>query len=124
MLEACYCCRRLFNNSINELFCPNCAPKMEVKIDAMKKYIKENEGATIKELATTFDIEPAVIKKLQRKNLISVMGTCKRCGEDIADGTICKECKAREINRLSSVTFVKPTLVETKAKMRFLGFKR
>ena len=118
-LGACYKCRSIYNNAVNEFFCPACSPEMDAKIEDINKYIEEHEDATIAEIAEKFDITQELFKKLQKKSLIKYR--CRMCGEIVLEGMLCDKCKTKAIVNLSSINYEKPTLPEVKAKMHFVG---
>lgn len=119
-LDTCYNCGRLYNNSINILFCPDCAPKMSKKIDLMNEYLSNNPDTLAEDLSKMFGVKKEVIRSLRKKKFLFT-GCCRFCGDTIFKGVMCDECKKQQLADLSSISFEKPTLEDTKAVMRFLG---
>ncbi|MCR4831318.1 MAG: hypothetical protein K5883_07695 [Pseudobutyrivibrio sp.] len=118
-IGVCYKCRNMYNNAINEFFCPNCEPEMTEKIEAINKYTEAHTDVTIEEIAQEFEMEQELVKKLQSKRIIKIH--CKMCGEIIQAGVLCDKCKAKAIVKLSSIKYEKQPLPEVKAKMHFVN---
>jgi hypothetical protein len=93
---------------------------MADRIELMNEYLQNNKDATIEELSKTFNVKPDVIKILKKKKLLFT-GKCYVCDATVSKDILCEDCKHNQIKGLSSITFGKPTLEETKAVMRFLS---
>ena len=129
----CRKCGKLFNYISGMPICPACKDKLEEKFQEVKKYIRENRFADIKEVAEQCEVEVGQIQQWIREERLeftedsAVKMPCENCGEMIRSGKYCEKCKREMTNNLSSVmNKPKAVLVEPKKpqstgnKMRFL----
>ncbi len=125
----CKRCGNLFDYTGNSL-CPACEKEMEEKFLEVRKYIYENPGAGMPEVAEENDIPMQQIKKWVREERLSftkdsgVSIECEKCGRPILTGRFCPECKqimANSLNNLYVTTAPRKDKKATSAKMRFLG---
>lgn len=129
----CRKCGKLFNHIAGLPICPACKDKLEEKFQEVKKYIRENRMADIKEVAEECEVEIGQIQQWIREERLEftadspVKIPCENCGEMIRSGKYCEKCKREMTNNLSSVMEKpKAVLVEPKKpqstgnKMRFL----
>lgn len=113
--------------------CITCRKNLEEKFTVVKKYLRENPGATINELADVAEVPITQINQWVREERLtfsddSPVGIdCERCGKMIKSGRYCPECKNTITNELSSgrkegqPTKPKgPIHTTAKGKMRFL----
>lgn len=129
----CKKCGKLFNHIAGRPICPACKEKLEETFQEVKKYIRENHMADIKEVSEACDVEPTQIQQWIREERLEftadspVKLPCENCGTMIRSGKYCEKCKREMANNLSSV-IEKPKLVveerkkvqATENKMRFL----
>ena len=129
----CRNCGKLFNYMSGMPICPACKDKLEEKFQEVKKYIRENRMADIKEVAEECEVEVGQIQQWIREERLEftadspVKIPCENCGEMIRSGKYCDKCKREMTNNLSSVIEKpKAVLVEPKKpqstgnKMRYL----
>ncbi len=129
----CRKCGKLFNYMSGMPICPACKDKLEEKFQAVKKYIRENRLADIKQVAEDCEVEVGQIQQWIREERLEftedspVKIPCENCGALIRSGKYCEKCKREMTNNLSSVMDKpKAVLVEPKKpqstgnKMRFL----
>lgn len=129
----CRKCGKLFNHISGLPICPACKDKLEEKFQEVKKYIRENRMADIKEVAEECEVEVGQIQQWIREERLEftadspVKIPCENCGEMIRSGKYCEKCKREMTNSLSSVMEKpKAVLVEPKKpqstgnKMRYL----
>ncbi len=129
----CRKCGKLFNYISGMPICPACKDKLEEKFQAVKKYIRENRLADIKQVAEDCEVEVGQIQQWIREERLEftedspVKIPCENCGASIRSGKYCEKCKREMTNNLSSVMEKpKAVLVEPKKpqstgnKMRFL----
>ena len=129
----CRKCGKLFNYISGMPICPACKDKLEEKFQEVKKYIRENRMADIKEVAEECEVEVGQIQQWIREERLEftadspVKIPCENCGEMIRSGKYCDKCKREMTNNLSSVMEKpKAVLVEPKKpqstgnKMRYL----
>ena len=129
----CKSCGNLFNY-VGRNICPACARRLEKQFDKVKKYIRENPGATIGEVAEKNEVSINQIRnwireerlELSRESSIGV--ECERCGKLIRSGRMCDECKKAATNDLMGITNaarkpepVKQNPTDNKNRMRFLN---
>ena len=129
----CRKCGKLFNYISGMPICPACKDKLEEKFQEVKKYIRENRMADIKEVADECEVEVGQIQQWIREERLEftadspVKIPCENCGEMIRSGKYCEKCKREMTTNLSSVIEKpKAVLVEPKKpqstgnKMRYL----
>lgn len=132
-IRNCRKCGKLFNHISGMPICPACKEKLEEKFQQVKKYIRENRMADIKEVAEQCEVEVGQIQQWIREERLEftedspVKIPCENCGEMIRSGKYCEKCKREMTNTLSSaINKPKAVLVEprkpqsTGNKMRFL----
>lgn len=130
----CRKCGKLFNYITGMPLCPACKEDMEKKFQEVKKYIQDNRGATVAQVAEECDVEESQIRQwVREERLVFSEGTvagiaCEVCGVAITTGRFCDKCKANMINGLSAVGRRAPEPVQqsaarrsTENRMRFLN---
>lgn len=125
----CKKCGNLFDYTGNPL-CPACEKEMEEKFMEVRRYIYENPGAGMPEVAEENDVPMQQIKKWVREERLSftkdsgVSIECEKCGRPILTGRFCPGCKqsmANSLNNLYVTAAPQKNKKATSAKMRFLG---
>ena len=132
-VRSCKNCGKLFNYLQGPAICPTCKKKMEMKFIEVREYIRENEYATIPEIAEHNDVSVKQIKQwIREERLIFREGSpvgieCENCGAMIRCGRYCDACKSSLANTLASAYSKKPVEKEVPAskkkdgsRMRFL----
>ena len=105
-VKNCKRCRRLFNYISGPYICPQCREELEKKFQEVKKYLFDNRGATIADVAENCEVEESQIRqwireeRLEFSSGIDVGVTCETCGAPITSGRFCEKCKASMINGL------------------------
>ena len=132
-IRNCRACGRMFSYIEGGSFlCPACQAELEDKFQVAKKYIRENAGASIQEVAEAADVSVKQIEKWIREERLafaddSPVGiACEKCGRMIRSGRFCDSCKASMASNFSDL-YEKPKKVEPPVKkeakenkMRFL----
>ncbi len=131
---ACSRCRRLFNYISGPKTCPNCLEAMEEEFQKVKKYIQENKGSTIGQVAEECEVSEKQIREWVRQERLefaegsNIGVNCEKCGQMIRSGRFCDKCKAAMTNSLNEVLESGKPKVEPKKKdpkdspkMRFLN---
>lgn len=109
-LRNCIRCGRLFNYIGGVPLCIACKEDDEEEFKRIKKYLQENPGATISQVASELDVSIEKIKKYLREGRLEIVGdegipilTCEKCGKPIKTGRFCNECSRNLASELSSV---------------------
>lgn len=128
-VRSCKNCGKLFNYLQGPAICPTCKKKMEMKFIEVREYIRENEYATIPEIAEHNDVSVKQIKQwIREERLIFREGSpvgieCENCGRMIRTGRFCEGCKSDMVNTLNKLKAPSPMPVhkqKDKDRMRFL----
>jgi len=105
----CRNCGKIFNYLSGPLICPACKEALEEKFKEVKKYVQDNRGVTIHDVAEACDVNPQQIRQWVREERLEfaqggVTGiSCEKCGTPIPTGRFCPKCKAEMTNNLQSV---------------------
>ena len=127
--QACKRCGKMFNYVVGDKLCPLCKEEMETKFQEVKKYIQENRGATVTEVAEKCDVQATWIQKWLREARLeltegsAITLNCESCGARIRSGRLCKECAAKFNNAMgigSPHRDDNPFSRVNSSKMRFL----
>lgn len=128
----CKKCGKLFNYVAGMPICPACREKAEESFQTVKKFIRENPRADIKEVAQTCEVDTSQIQQWIREERLEftedspIKLPCENCGAMIRAGKYCEKCKATMAKNLSSaiekpkVVVQQPTRKRDSEKMRFL----
>ena len=76
-VRACKGCKRLFNYVMGQSYCPACKEKLEEKFQEVKKYIQENPGVHIQDVAEACNVETSQIRQWLREDRLEL--TVKVC---------------------------------------------
>ncbi|NSW90057.1 MAG: MerR family transcriptional regulator [Firmicutes bacterium] len=98
-LKNCKRCGKLFNYIGGIPICPACKDEEEADFQKIKKYLYENPGASISQVASDLNMGIDKIKKFLREGRLEIIGDdgipilrCEKCGEPIKTGRFCDEC--------------------------------
>ena len=128
----CKKCSKLFNFNGDPL-CPMCKKEMEDKFYEVRTYIRDNPGVNMTVVADEMNVPIQQIKKWVREERLcfskesGISIDCEACGKPILTGRYCNACKNTMTNKFSSMYKEKPAenqkgeKVSSKGKMRFLG---
>ena len=114
-LRNCPVCGKVFVK-LSKNMCPDCMEQEEQEFELVRKYLKDNPGASVKEISEVTEVEDNKILKWMREGRIDVsfnVGgglTCRGCGVEITAGNLCSKCAqnlAKEIKSYSHVSPVK-----------------
>lgn len=132
-VKTCKRCRKFFNYITGPYICPVCKEKIEQDFQKVKKYIDDNPGADIKEVAEACEVDPQQIRQWIRDERLqfssdSMVGlNCERCGAMVRTGRFCDKCKTNLTTNLNRAFGLMPGEVTTEkksgksaARMRFL----
>ncbi len=107
-IKNCARCGRMFNYIAGDVLCDNCKKEIEEKFQEVKKYIEENPGAGLKQIAEDCNCPTKQLKKwiLEERLMFSdkspIQITCENCGTRILTGRLCAKCKASVTNEFSA----------------------
>ncbi len=95
----CKRCGKLFR-SVNRVICPECLEKEKQSYQTVEKYLRENPGATVAEIAQNTEVDEKVILKFIKEGRlkeveVSVNLKCEACGKPIASGRLCPACMSK-----------------------------
>ena len=105
----CRKCGRIFNYVSGPATCPKCREDMEKKFQEVKKYVRENSGAGIQEVAEECDVDPKQIRKWVQEERLEfsadspVKIPCEGCGAMIRSGRYCEKCKTQVTKDIQGV---------------------
>ncbi len=130
----CKKCGKIFNYISGIPICQGCREKNEEIFQVVKKYIRENPRADIREVSMECEVETGQIQQWIREERLEftedspIKLPCENCGAMIRAGKYCEKCKVNMAKNLSSV-IEKPKMsvttapkkqVDHSSKMRFL----
>lgn len=97
----CRKCGRIFNYVAGPHICPACREAMEEDFQRVKAYIRDNNGATITQVAEDCEVEISQIQQWLREERLSlseesgILLQCESCGAAITSGRYCDECRRK-----------------------------
>ena len=127
--QACKRCGKLFNYVMGDKLCPMCRDEMEEKFQEVKKYILDNKGASVTEVAQQCDVQATWIQKWLREARLeltensAISLNCESCGARIRSGRLCKDCADKFNNAMGIGGLGKQESIGIQShssKMRFL----
>ncbi len=130
----CRKCGRIFNYVGGPPVCPRCREEQEAKFQEVKKFVQENHGADITEVAEACEVEISQIRQWIREERLQfaddspIRIPCEGCGKMIQSGRFCDKCKiemTQEFNHAmgrdkAKEPVKKPASTKSHEKMRFL----
>ena len=130
-VRSCRSCGKLFNYLQGPPICQACRKKLEDKFTEVKEFIRENDSATMQEIAEATDVSVKQIKQWVREERLTFSSKspvgieCESCGAMIRTGRFCDKCKSEMASSLTKMYAVTPmkeerSRVRDKDRMRFL----
>lgn len=128
----CKKCGRIFNYISGPFYCQACRDEEENKFQNVKKYIRENPGVGVQEVAQECEVEKAQIYQWLREERLQlgegsmISLSCETCGASISSGRFCENCKKEVANGLRAASRVEKAAPEpvkrqdSSSRMRFL----
>lgn len=131
----CRKCGKIFNYAIGPVICPVCKEATEAKFQEVKKYVMDNRGSGVKDIADNCDVDiPQIQQWIREERLVfsddsAISIDCELCGAMIKTGRFCAKCKASMANDLNGAIRKKnePSMTPSKSsgsgerdKVRFL----
>lgn len=117
-VKNCRKCGKLFNYISGMPICQGCKEKNEEVFQKVKKYIRENPRADIREVSMECEVEIGQIQQWIREERLEftddspIKLPCENCGAMIRAGKYCEKCKSSMARNLSSA-IEKPKMVVT-----------
>ncbi len=102
----CKKCGNIFNYGFGQVICPACREALESKFQQVKKYIQENPGVNIPQVAKECQVDTQQIQQWLREERLEIVAgsalliNCEKCGATIRSGRYCDKCKAEVTNSL------------------------
>lgn len=106
-LRNCAECGRLFAYQGRNL-CSKCLKKEEDQYNIVRRYVRDNPGASVFEVADATGIEEEKILQFLRDGRLQSKGfteiiECERCGRRISSGRLCDSCLGQISNEIRDV---------------------
>lgn len=103
-------CGRVFTYDGRRNLCPRCIENEEKQYALVRKYVKDNPGASITEVAEGTEVDEDLILRFLREGRLhskgleaaNITSECARCGKQILTGRYCQDCllkMAKELNK-------------------------
>ncbi|MBC7960865.1 MAG: flagellar protein [Vallitaleaceae bacterium] len=111
-IKTCNKCRRIFENLSGipgVLVCPSCSKVLDEKFKQVRHFLRENNGASMYEVAEVCEVEIPQIKQWIREERLYLMEEskitidCEICGKPTKTGRYCLKCKGTVIKDLKAV---------------------
>lgn len=96
-LRNCSICGRLFAYQQGRTVCSRCREQEEEQYMLVRKYVRDNPGATVFEVAEATGVDEELILQFLREGRLQSRGfvemlQCQRCGARIDSGKYCANC--------------------------------
>ncbi len=97
----CKECGKIFNYTFGDKICASCKKRMDDDFQKVKRYIRSNKQATIRNVSQECEVSINQLKKWVREERLSFSDgagvgiDCIGCGKSISTGKYCDECKGK-----------------------------
>lgn len=135
-VRTCRRCKRLFNYIAGPFICPVCREEIEAQFQVVKKYIADNSGCKIEEVAEACEVDVQQLRTWVREERLQFSSEsidCLNCGVAIKSGRYCEKCRiivANELNTAlgnnslnAAAAKIENSSKKSVARMRFLDSK-
>ena len=118
----CKNCGKLFQY-VGKPLCPACNKKLEDKFFEVRDYIYENPTANMSQVSEEMEVPIQQIKKWVREERLAfskdsgITISCEKCGKPILTGRFCNECKKKMICQKCMVLKIKFKRVQQRILM-------
>lgn len=133
-VKNCKRCGKIFSYAFGPIVCPDCISAQEDLFQRAKKYVQDNPGCDIQELAENVEVDAQQVRQWIREERLQfsddspIRIACEACGAMIRSGRYCDQCKKDMSSGLQSAFGMnkKPVMPEVKKResdgnrMRFL----
>ena len=98
-IKNCRLCGKIFSYAFGPVICPDCLSEQEATFQKAKKYVQDNRGCDIQELADACEVDPQQIRQWIREERLQfsddspIRIACESCGAMIRSGKYCDVCK-------------------------------
>lgn len=98
-IKNCRKCGKMFSYAFGPIICQDCLSAQEEIFQKAKKYVQDNKGCDIQELADNVDVEVQQIRQWIREERLQfsddspIRIACESCGAMIRSGRYCDVCK-------------------------------
>lgn len=103
-VKNCRKCGKMFNYAFGPVICPDCISAQETLFQEAKKYVQDNKGCDIQELAEHVGCDAQQIRQWIREERLQfsddspIRIACESCGAMIRSGRYCDACKNNMAN--------------------------
>ncbi|MDO4188260.1 MAG: flagellar protein [Lachnospiraceae bacterium] len=107
-VKNCRKCGKIYNYIGGLPICPTCREAADKQFNEVKEFVRENKGASIKQVSEKCGVDEAQIRQWVREERLvfdtdSGIGVvCETCGTPIASGRYCDRCKLELANGLAA----------------------
>lgn len=106
MLRNCEECNRLFSHPTRVL-CQDCYEQAKRSFELVKKYLQDNPGATVAQVARDTEVDLELIYEYIQEGRLDVIPKdvslqCSICGASISVGKVCAKCRNELRSTISS----------------------
>lgn len=98
-LSNCRKCGKMFNHIGGPMLCESCRKKMEDSFQQVRKYLYDNPGSSLEDIAKNNDVSIGQINEwIRQERLVfsensPIKIKCEKCGATILTGRFCAKCK-------------------------------
>ena len=93
----CRRCRKLFARTSDPI-CDDCKKADELQFEEVKKYLRDNPGATLAQISDATGMPMKKLMAYLREGRLEVASgelVCRQCGVEISSGNFCNKCAAK-----------------------------
>lgn len=107
-IKNCPQCGRIFAIGMRDL-CPHCAKEIDDQFERCYQYLRENRGATMRDLSDETGVPINLIMKFIREGRISLSELpnlaypCDVCEKPIRKGVMCDSCRQRFVGAVEEI---------------------
>ena len=107
-VKNCRKCGKMFNYAFGPVICQDCLSAAEELFQTAKKYVQDNPGCDIQELAENVGCDANQVRQWIREERLQfsddspIRIACEACGAMIRSGRYCDACRNNMANGLKS----------------------
>lgn len=109
-VRVCRRCKKMFQYVAGPTVCPRCRQVEEEMFQKVKDYLRENKGASMREVSEETEVPVSLIESFLRQGRLEVSPdspialTCEICGAQISTGRYCAHCKGQLMSGLQDAS--------------------